>query len=134
MACPLTHASPSDIEEVEIFKAELRSWGIEVLEFLGLENGNARDVWDHDIGCVDSCDLLVAICNNPSTGLGIEIARQAMYKGGPVLAVAHKDAKVTRMILDPRLDDFVFVRYNYLITDVVPLVQERHSSFMQGLL
>lgn len=75
--------------------------------------------------CVHGCDLLLAICDQPSTGLGWEMATQTEKRGKPVLAVAHKRSLVTALVLDPQQPGYEFHRYDSLLKDVPRLVTER---------
>lgn len=113
VGCALTSAPRAFRENVEWVKKQLRAQPtIELLEFLGLEKGTARDVYNHDIvDCVGTCDIMVAICDYPSTGLGFEMATQ-IGRRKPLLAFATHDAKVTRLILDMPVADYRFERFN----------------------
>ncbi|HSW98697.1 MAG TPA: hypothetical protein VLF71_02575 [Candidatus Saccharimonadales bacterium] len=125
VGCSLTSAPESFKSEVETFKDRLRAEGYEVFDFVGLVNGTPADVYNWDIGhCVRDCDLLVAICDEPSIGLGWELG-EATRLGKPVLAIAHKDARVTRLVLgaadvEPNVR---FERYGH-VNDALPLVAE----------
>jgi hypothetical protein len=112
VGCALTNAPEEFRHNVEVLKYRLKVPGVKVLEFMGLTNGSARDVYIHDIiNCVSECDLMLAICDLPSTGLGWEMATQ-VSRHKPLVAFAHKDAKVTRLILDPPVVNYKFHRYN----------------------
>lgn len=126
VACSLTHAPEEFRNAVEKLKERLRDVCC-VLYFKGLSDENLpHDIYVHDIdGCVHQCSLLVAICDYPSTGLGWEMATQAESRKKPVLAVAHEDSKVTKLILDPRLSGYEFRRYKDLCEDVYGMVVER---------
>lgn len=123
VGCALTNAPEEFKQTVEDFKVSLREAGYEVFDFVGLVAGTARDVYDWDIQhCVGECDAFIGICDFPAIGLGFETSR-ALTLGKPVLLVAHKDTKVTRLILgaaeaEPTL---TFERYTTL-KDVLPLV------------
>jgi len=123
VGCALTHASPEFREEVERLKRKLESICV-VLHFKGLADSNSpRDVYVHDIiNCVRECDILIAICDHPSIGLGYEMATQAECRKKRLLAVAHRDAKVTKLILDPGLENYEFRRYKNLCEDVYNMV------------
>lgn len=112
VGCGLTHASEEFKQKVAELKEKLKLIpGVQVLEFLGLVGGTPRDVYIHDIdNCVRKCDIMIAICDEPSTGLGFEIAVQA-GRGKPLLAFGHRDSKITRLILDPPLPNYSFYRY-----------------------
>lgn len=121
----LTHASESFRSQVGWLKNRLRERGWIVLEFLGLENGTARDVYDWDIyKCVGTCDLLVAVCDHPSIGLGVELGIAVEKHGVWVLAVAHRDTYVSRLIEGIPHKRFSFARYRDL-EEVVGYVQYR---------
>lgn len=112
IGCCLTHASDEFKLEVAELKKLLRP-KYEIMEFLGVADGEPEDVYRHDIGQVKTCDLLLAECSQPSTGLGFEIATALHYKK-PVLAVAKTEAKVSRLILGITSTLFSFIRYNSL--------------------
>lgn len=125
VGCSLTKAPESFKDMVEEFKARLRTEGYEVFDFIGVVKGTAEDVYKWDIEhCVRDCDALIAICDEPSIGLGWEMG-EAVRLGKPVLALAHIEAKVTRMVLgaaevEPNLH---FERYGNLL-DMLPEVDK----------
>lgn len=89
----------------------------EVLGFLGLTQGSPVDVYRWDIeGCVASADLFVAMCDYPSTGLGLEIGAALWRYDVPTLGLASVESKVTRIILgvgeEADQELFTFQRYN----------------------
>lgn len=129
VACSLTYAPLEFRLAVENLKLKLASI-CEVLQFKNLADENLPyDVYIHDIkDCVYNCHLLVAICDHPSTGLGYEMATQTEARKKPVLAVAHRDAKVSKLILDPRLPAYEFHRYENLCEDVYNLVLVKLSN------
>ncbi|MDB5170664.1 MAG: hypothetical protein JWO35_358 [Candidatus Saccharibacteria bacterium] len=127
VGCGLTNAPAAFRAEVEAFKNVLRK-KYETFNFLGLEAGTAADVYNWDINdCVANCDLFVAICDEPSIGLGYEL-RSAIERGKPVLGVAHEQSKITRLALgaaeiyDPQ---FTFRRYGSLLLEAPQLVDEK---------
>lgn len=114
VGCGLTHAPQPFIDLVSRLKQCLRDSGeCIVLEFLGLEGGTARDVWDHDIrNCVGRCDLLVAILDYPSIGLGVEIGCQAARRKR-VIGLVHQSTHLTRLMQDPNPEDIDYALYGY---------------------
>ncbi len=88
----------------------------EVMEFLGVDDASQAsppEVYNFDIKeCVMKADCMLAICDFPSLGLGYEIATAVEKRGIPVLAMAHKDSEVTRLIRGITHPDFAFERYN----------------------
>lgn len=130
VGCGLTQASDEFKQEVEDTKHALRDdW--DVMQFLGLTAGTEVDVYRTDIiENVGSCAAFVAIVDEPSIGLGYELCRAA-YLGKPVLAVAHKDSKITRLVLGaPSFhDNFEFRRYEDMVEDVPAIISEEFAAF-----
>jgi len=124
VGCGLTFAPQSFKDHVEQLKSTLREqW--EVLEFLGTTAGAAADVYRHDIiENVGGCDALLAIADEPSFGLGWEV-REAVLLGKPVVAVAHEDSRVTRMLLGATLffPHLRFRTYKDMIRDVPGILE-----------
>lgn len=111
VGCALTHATEEFKNNVQTLKDRLKKV-CHVLEFVGLVNGTAEDVYNHDINvCVRGCDLFVAICDEASIGLGYELAVQIEDRQMPALAVAHLSSKVTRLVLGITSPDFEFKNY-----------------------
>jgi hypothetical protein len=111
IGCSLTHAPEAFRMAVESLKQELRQQ-FEIFDFLGLVAGTAEDVYRWDINkCVAEADLFVAICDYTSLGLGYEIGTAVEKHHKPVLAVAHQDAHISRLILGVTEPCFDFKRY-----------------------
>jgi hypothetical protein len=72
-----------------------------VLKFLGLVGGTSFDVFEQDINVnVATCDLMLAIIDEDSSGLGFEIATALSRYGKPILLVQHASVPhVSRLIL-----------------------------------
>ena len=125
IGCALTHAPSEFIDSLEKFKQSLRSEGYQILDFFGVHAaGTPKDIYRHDIlQSARKCDAFIGICDYPSTGLGYEFS-EAVRLGVPVLALAHTDAKVTRLIqgasqVEPNVD---FVRYKNLDKNALSIV------------
>jgi hypothetical protein len=132
IGCSLTYAPEDFKKNVESLKKKLTK-DCHLLHFKGLSDQNIpRDVYIHDIvNNVRQSDLLVAICDYPSTGLGYEIAVQAEDRKMPVLAVAHKDSLVSKLIIDPKVSDYDFYRYEDILGDLYLKIIEtikKHSK------
>ncbi len=125
VGCSLSHASEAFKNSVEDFKRGLRNEGYEVFDFVGLVAGTAKDVYNWDIQhCVGECDAFIAICDEPSIGLGWELSKAQQLRKR-VLALAHTDAKVTRMLLGAaEVEPNVRLERYKELTDVIPLVAE----------
>ncbi|NQV87975.1 MAG: hypothetical protein HQ402_00275 [Parcubacteria group bacterium] len=130
IGCSLTYATPEFRQAVEDFKDTLRTF-CQVLDFMGIEKKpgrTAEDIYLHDIKhCVGKADLMVAICDQPSTGLGYEMATQIEMRGKPVLAVAQTDSLVSDLILGINGTNFEFRRYGNL-TEVTAWVKKALES------
>jgi len=125
VGCSLTHSSLEFKAEVEDFKETLRDGGYEVLEFLGLIGGTAQDVYLWDIyHCVSRSDVFVAICDDSSSCLGYELAAAVEKFRIPVIAVAHENSKISRLILGITSKSFSFQRYKYM-SEVAGFLQIR---------
>ncbi len=101
------------LKNISELKAKLKT-SFEVLEFLwGPGNNTPKDVYQNDIiNCVGNADCMLAICDYPSLGLGYEMATAVEKHGIPVLAVAHKDSLVSKLIIGIDHKGFEFYRYN----------------------
>src|SRR3989344_7350925 len=106
----LTHA-PYDFRlKVEKFKDELRE-KYELIEFFGLRNdAKVRDIFEWDTKCVKTCDLYIPICDYPSIGLGYQIG-VALENNKTILAIAKKDATISRYLPAIKRKNFSFKRY-----------------------
>ena len=112
IGCSLTQA-PEDFKvSIETIKNDLRS-DHEVMDFIGTIAGTPADVYHWDIHeCVTKCDAFIAICDLPAIGLGYELSVAVEKLHKPTLALAHKDAKVSRLLLGIEQPHYVFERYN----------------------
>lgn len=101
VGCGLTHATEESRLAVDELKDKIRGLGHEVSNFVGLNNGTARDVYDHDIGaCVAQCDIFIAILGGElSEGLAYELAVAIEVHKKRTLIFRHKDRLTTRLIL-----------------------------------
>jgi len=133
VGCALTHATKEFIDEVAQLKEDLREVCI-VLDFLGLTDESAYGIYEHDIhNCVMQCHLMLAITDQPSTGLGYEMATQSEKRKAPLLAVADMQSRVSDLILDTRQPGFRFERYENLRKDVTPWVIEELKKINEAL-
>lgn len=122
IGCALTHAPQEYKDMIDSLKRILRE-KYEILDFIGLVNGTAQDVYKWDTNCVKTCDYFIAECTYPSIGLGAELGT-ALEIGKPVLAVAHESAKVTRYVLGVTKPDYTFARYKEL-QDLVDIIHQK---------
>lgn len=108
--CALTYASEDYRARIEYLKEKLRE-KYDILDFLGLWVGTDYDIYCQDIWFVEDADLLLMDCTYPSTGLGLEIW-YGIGHDKDILAIAEKDAIVTRMILWATHPNYKFMRYD----------------------
>jgi hypothetical protein len=125
VGCSLTFAPERFTRDVEALKDRLRAkWHI--MDFLGVTLGNEADVYRRDIiENVHGCDAFLAVLDEPATALGYELS-EANHLDKPVLAVAHTDSKVSRLILGAAgfNSNMAFRRYESLLEDVPRFVAE----------
>ncbi len=95
------------------------SKSFEILEFLGIDDlqtekpFTSQEIYNFDIQeRLMKADCMLAICDYPSIGLGYEMATAIEKRGIPVLAMAHKDQVVGRIIRGIDHPNFHFVYYN----------------------
>jgi hypothetical protein len=130
VGCGLTHAPEEFRNQVERLKAKLDEV-CEVLYFTGLVDIPPRQAYVHDINkCVYDCGLLLAICDHPSTGLGMELGTRIKAAKKPVLAVAQTDAKVSDLLFDPREPGYEFRRYDDF-DEIYDMAIERIKEIMK---
>ena len=122
IGCSLTHL-PVDKKEsfmklIGDIKKEL-SKSFNILEFKGMEDLltdqplSPRDIYEFDIReCVLKADCMLAICDYPSLGVGYEMATAIEKQGIPVLAMAHRDQVVGRIIRGIDHKNFHFEYYD----------------------
>lgn len=124
VGCSLTHAPSDFTESIASLKKKL-SMTYEVFDFIGVEKGTAQDVYSWDIKrCVADCDLFVAVCDFSSTGLGYELGTAVEALRKPVLAIAHRDAHITRLIQGIQAPHFTFERYDDVF-EIEDLIQRK---------
>jgi len=124
VACALTHATEAFKQQVEELKRRLERFCY-LNCFLGVGTGaEPSRVYTYDIACVDQSQLVVAICNSSSTGLGMEAQRQ-IDRHGAVLAVAQREASVSPMIQGPPFPGFEYCLYDDLLQEVPAMVLQR---------
>ena len=119
IGCSLTLLPPDKKKEflqmVSDVKQGLRAH-FDVVEFLGVDDAataSPSEVYNYDIkNCVMKADCMLAVCDFPSIGLGYEMATAMEKRGIPVLAVAHKDSSVSRLIRGIDHKNFHFFFYN----------------------
>lgn len=122
IGCSLTLLPPDKKDAFLQMITEIKktlSKSFEILEFKGIDDLldphplSPREIYIFDIKeRLMKADCMLAICDYPSTGLGYEMATAIEKRGIPVLAVAHKDQVVGRIIRGIDNPNFHFVYYD----------------------
>jgi hypothetical protein len=116
VGCALNNAPEGFAEKVIEMRSVLsRDPHYQILEFLG-KGGTPEDVYRFDIEeCVEKADAMLAVCDYPSLGLGFEMAVHCKGNKKPLLAIAHTDANVSRLVIGiHNAGPFSFERYGNL--------------------
>jgi hypothetical protein len=128
IGCSLTQASEEFKRTIEKLKNDLRK-DYDVMDFIGTVAGTPEDVYKWDIyECVAKCEAFIAICDLPAIGLGYELGVAVEKLNKPTLALAHRDAKVSRILLGIRQPHYTFERY-----DSMEELPNRIKTFLQTL-
>jgi len=98
VGCALQSAGEEYVLKIRALREELKKHFL-VLEFLYPHPGTDQDVYQLDIqDHVTNCDLMLAIGDLPSTGLGYELATAIEALCKPVLILSKKGQKLSRLI------------------------------------
>ncbi|MHB0978258.1 MAG: hypothetical protein ACYC1K_02550 [Minisyncoccota bacterium] len=126
VGCALQFAPPTFVAAIQDLKIELKKH-FNVLEFLFPHPGTDEDVYVLDIRQhVAKCDLMLAIADYPSTGLGYEMAVAIEKYGKPVLCLASINSRPSRLIMGINRPSYEFNRYN-ILGDVLNLLLDFES-------
>ncbi len=95
-----------------LLKSDLRACGrFEVLDFVGLDDGDETGVYRSDRSMTESADVALFVVDHPSIGLGMEIAMR-LATGKPMRICAHEGAHITRMLTGMcAVESIPFFRY-----------------------
>ncbi len=121
VGCAIAGAPKVFVDSVKEFKRDLEQW-YHILHFVGTWGvGEDSEVFNHDTACVEDCDVMLAICDHPSTGMGMEIML-ALERSKRVIAVAHRSTQISRMVTGIPYEHFSFHRYDTFadILDLLP--------------
>jgi hypothetical protein len=98
VGCALRGAPKEFVDAVVALKGNLETV-FSVLHFVGISpDAAARTVYETDISMAATADLMLAIADVPSTGLGLELAKRAEL-GRPTVVAYAQGADVSRMVL-----------------------------------
>lgn len=108
------------------FQAEIKkglsTLEVEILDFIGLENGTEVDVYNHDRTCTERADLCVFIVDHPSIGLGMEIAFREV-SNQPYMVFAKEGKRVTRMLTGMLKKKVLPLHRYHEVDDIVAAVE-----------
>lgn len=95
----VTNASEQLLDFVARFKQDLRLISTaHVIEWVGKDSPmTIHDFYRKDLNNVRNCDVMVAIVDEPSIGLGIEI-REALAIHKPLICIHKKGTQVSRLL------------------------------------
>jgi len=125
LGCSLTHSSEEYKQNINKLKDILRQ-KYEILDFIGLGEATNQEVYEWNEKMCKTCDLFLMESTYPSTGLGIEFGI-AMQENKPIIAIAQREAKVTRMLLGVTYPKFEFHKYDE-IEEIVELIDSKLNS------
>lgn len=123
LACSLTHAPTDFLEKIDTLKNNLRK-EYEVLDFVGLEKGTPQEVYEHDLRCVLTANIVVSICDYPAIGLGYEMSLALEKYSKPTLALVHNDSKLSRLVEGINHPMFTLKKYNS-VDEILGLIKEK---------
>lgn len=124
LAMALTHASEDFKHNFNItLRSQLKKANHMVLDFVGLYNAHADNVYLSDLNCVREADLMIAICDEPSIGLGMEIMERITIKK-PLLLCWKRGSKITRMVIGAVIVEKCFYCQYNSIDDIIRVVNE----------
>jgi hypothetical protein len=126
VGCALSHLPQDKKEEFLAMISEIRkelNARFETLEFLGTGPATPEEVYQKDIvECVGNADCMLAIWDYASGGLGYETCFAVEKLRIPVLAMAHINSSVSRLILGIHGEGkrYIFSRYS-ASSQIVPV-------------
>lgn len=122
VGCALNGAPSEFIDAVAALKDTLRT-DYDVLDFVGLgTDATPQHIFDFDRKQVTDCDVFLAICDEVSTGLGVELGIATELKK-PTLAVTHVDTHISAMVVGNTERTYSFKHYTKL-SDIPALLAD----------
>ncbi len=100
VSCALTGMPAEYVGRMKEVIAALQRRGYEMLCWqLVQPNWPSEQLYLHDKHCAKECMAMLVVCDERSTGMGMETAFGIDCVGKPILFAAHRDSLVTPMIL-----------------------------------
>ena len=129
--CAISGLPREHYEEMVGFRSGLAGHFM-VQDFCDPQLYTDAEVYHNDIHhAVRHAKLMLAFCDERSTGLGYELGTMIERHGKPVLALAREGVRVSKLIAGISHPRFEFCRYTSL-DEVLPLLldfERRHFSF-----
>ena len=101
-ACALTGTSDQFQKSMNQWRDEYLAMHFEILKFAWLDGApdpSVTNIHEHDLNRVESADIIVAMLDNPSFGVGMELQHAIQLKK-PVIGFKTEGVAVSRMITD----------------------------------
>lgn len=98
VGCAIRNAPEGYVSTVESLKKKFED-DFFVLHFVGVSpTATAKEIYEIDIDCAGRADLMLALCDFPSLGLGIELAKRAELSK-PTIIAYRTQTNISRMVL-----------------------------------
>src|SRR3989344_2676933 len=105
----------------------------EILSCKISEGTSANDFYKESIkNCLPRCDIFVAFCDYPATGLGYELAVALEKYSKPTLGLAQEGIKITRMVQGIDHPMYTFKRFKTQ-EDIIFLIKEKESRHFKSV-
>ncbi len=116
IGCALNNAPVEFIQFIEQLKGVLTNH-FNILSFVGLDpQATAKQVYETDIACAFKADVMLAVVDFPSIGLGMEIQHR-IHHHRPTLIMYAEGLKVSRMVLGAAEDSSCLSTVSYKSVD-----------------
>jgi nucleoside 2-deoxyribosyltransferase len=119
---------------VSIFKQRLREAGSAlILEWVASDAGGTN-VYERDLSLVRSAHMLVAILDEPSTGLGLEIG-EAMREHKPILCMHRRDITPSKLLEAAAISGYLEIRsyngYDEMVRTACEFITRQAARYRQ---
>lgn len=129
LGCALKNAPKEFVDGVIVLRQRIEDeLGFEILKFVDLSiepRPTHEEIFLSDMNQIANCDCMVAICDEPSFGLGFEV-RTALDLKKPVLMVATEGRVVSSFPQGVNLPGAAFARYTSF-DHLISLIKEHFA-------